>query len=68
MLCCAMSPQSRRTLCDPMDWSPPGSSVHDILQARILGWVPMPLPGDPSHSGIKPTPPLAGRLFTTGAT
>ena len=30
------------TLCDPMDCSPPGSSVHWILQARILEWVPMP--------------------------
>ena len=29
------------TLCDPMDWSPPGSSVHGILQARILEWVVM---------------------------
>ena len=28
--------QSRLTLCDPMDYSPPGSSVHGILQARIL--------------------------------
>ena len=26
-------------LCDPMDWSPPGSSVHELLQARILEWV-----------------------------
>ena len=26
------------TLCDPMDCSPPGSSVHGILQARILEW------------------------------
>ena len=31
MLCC--------TLCDPMDCSPPGSSVHGILQARTLEWV-----------------------------
>ena len=30
------------TLCDPMDCSPPGSSVHRILQARILKWVAMP--------------------------
>ena len=30
------------TLCDPRDCSPPGSSVHGILQARILGWVAMP--------------------------
>ena len=34
--------QSRPTLCDPMDCSPPGSSVHGILQARILKWVAMP--------------------------
>ena len=27
------------TLCDPMECSPPGSSVHGILQARILEWV-----------------------------
>ena len=31
--------QSCLTLCDPVDCSPPGSSVHGILQARILEWV-----------------------------
>ena len=31
--------QSCQTLCDPMDCSPPGSSVQGILQARILKWV-----------------------------
>ena len=31
--------QSCPTLCDPTDCSPPGSSVHEILQARILEWV-----------------------------
>ena len=31
--------QSCLTLCDPMDTSPPGSSVHGILQARILEWI-----------------------------
>ena len=31
--------QSCPTLCDPMDSSPPGFSVHRILQARILEWV-----------------------------
>ena len=31
--------QSCLTLCDPMDGSPPGSSAHGILQARILEWV-----------------------------
>ena len=34
--------QSCLTLCDPMDCSPPGSSVHGILQAIILEWVAMP--------------------------
>ena len=29
-------------LCDPTDCSPPASSVHRILQARILEWVPIP--------------------------
>ena len=30
--------QSSLTLCSPMDYSPPGSSIHGILQARVLGW------------------------------
>ena len=34
--------QSCPTLCSPMGCSPPGSSVHGILQARILEWVAMP--------------------------
>ena len=34
--------QSYPTFCDPIDCSPPGSSVHGILQARILEWVAMP--------------------------
>ena len=34
--------QSCPTLCDPVDCSPPGSSVHGILQARVLEWVAMP--------------------------
>ena len=33
------------TLCDPMDCSPPGSSAHGILQARILEWLPFFLQG-----------------------
>ena len=35
--------QSCLTLCDPVDCSPPGLSVHGILQARILEWVAIPL-------------------------
>ena len=30
--------QSCPTLCDPMDYSPPSSSVHEIFQARVLEW------------------------------
>ena len=39
VLCAVKSLPSCPTLCDPMDCSPPGSSVHGILQARILEWV-----------------------------
>ena len=38
-LLCVWVTQSCPTLCDPMDCSPPGSSAHGILQARILEWV-----------------------------
>ena len=40
---CVLVAWSCPTLCDPMDCSPPGSSVCGILQARILEWVAMPL-------------------------
>ena len=35
--------QSNLTLCDPMDCSPPGSSIHGILQVRILEWAAIPI-------------------------
>ena len=35
------SPQLCPILCDPIDHSPPGTSVHGLLQARILEWVVM---------------------------
>ena len=38
---CCLIAQSCLTLCNPMDCSPPGSSVHGILQAGILGWITM---------------------------
>ena len=41
MRCCSVV-QSCPTLCDPLECSPPGSSVHGILQARTLEWVAMP--------------------------
>ena len=46
--------QSCLILCDPMDYSPPGSSVQVILQARILEWVPFPSPGDCPNPGTEP--------------
>ena len=39
---CAKLLQLCLTLWDPTDYSPPGSSVHGILQARILEWVAIP--------------------------
>ena len=64
--------QSYPTLCDPIDCSPPGSSVPGILQARILEWVAMPSSGDLSDAGIEPasflSPALVGGFFTTSAT
>ena len=67
-----MLAKSCLTLCGPMDCSPPGSSVHGILQARILEWVPCSPPGDLPDPGIEPkslrSPALANRFFTTSAT
>ena len=43
-------------LCSPMEWSSPhrpGSSIHEILQARILKWVAFPSPGDLPDPGIE---------------
>ena len=42
LLCYAKSLQLCPTLCNPMDCSPPGSSVQRVLQGRILGWVAIP--------------------------
>jgi len=42
---CVTVAQLCLTLCDPMDYSSPGSSVHGILQARILEWVVVPSRG-----------------------
>ena len=34
----SVAAQSRPTLCDPVDYSLPGSSIHGIFQARVLEW------------------------------
>ena len=48
---------SRVRLCDPVDCNLPGSSVHGILQARILDGLPFPSPGDLPDPGIEPGSP-----------
>ena len=52
-----------------MDYSPPGSSVHGILQAGILEWLPFLTPGDLPDPGMETaclaSPALAGEFFTT---
>ena len=56
------------SLCNPMDDSFPGSSVHGILQARILEWVAIPFSGAGGlpYPGIEPAAAaLAGRFLTT---
>ena len=45
--------QSCLTLCDPMDYTLSSSSVHGILQARILKWVAVPFTGGSSQPGIR---------------
>jgi len=71
VLCCAKS-LCRVDSCDPVDHTPPGSSVHGILQARYWSGLVHPPPGDHSDQGIKPaslkSPALAGRIFTTSLT
>ena len=45
------------TLCNPMECSLAGSSVHGILQARIVEWLPFPSLGDLPYPGIEPESP-----------
>ena len=45
---------TRVRLCNPMNFSLPGSSVHRILQARILEWVAIPPSGDLLDRGFRP--------------
>ena len=68
-VCVCSLTQSCLTLCDLMDCSPPGSSVHGIFPARILEWVAISssrdLP-DPVTKLVSPVSPAsADRFFTT---
>ena len=64
--------QSWLTLRDPMDGTPPGSSVLGFSRQEDWSGLPCPSPGDLLDPGIKPvtpeSPALAGGLFTTNAT
>ena len=61
--------QSCPALCNPMECSLPGSSVHGIFQAEYWNGSPFPPPGYPPYPVIKPmspvSPALAGRFITT---
>ena len=58
MVCAALAAQSCPTLCDPTDCSIPGSSVHRILQVRILEWVAIPFSGSSQPRDQTPSPAL----------
>ena len=57
-----MYAQSWLTLCDPLDCSPPGSSLRGIFQARILEWVSISFSRDSSQSRIKLMSPVSPEL------
>ena len=68
-VCVCACIQSHPTLCDPMDCRRSSSSVHEILQVRILQWLVMPSFRGSSQPRIKPlSPALAGGFFTTSTT
>ena len=66
---CVLIIQSCLTVCNPMDWSPPGSYVHGILQTKIMVWVAI----SSSRGSSQPKDwtsicHIVGRLFTVWAT
>ena len=62
-----MVPQSYPTLCDLMDCSPPGSSVHGLFQARILEWVAIHFSRGSSRPRNRTwVSRIGGRFFTSG--
>ena len=60
---CVHCAQSCTTLCDPMDCSPPGFSVHRILQARILAWIAIASSGGSSQPRDRTPVSYIGRLI-----
>ena len=66
VVCVCVLALSRMTLCDAMDCTLPGSSVHRILQARILEWVAIPFSRESSQPRDRTQVSyIAGRFFTT---
>ena len=64
-LCCCLVAKLGLTLCDPMDCSLPGSSVHGISQAEYWSGLPFPFPGDLPNPAIESVPSaLPGGFFT----
>ena len=59
----ALVAQACPTLGDPMDCSPPGFTVHGILQAKILAQVAIPFSRGSSHPGIKLWSPHCRQIF-----
>ena len=69
MYVCILITQSCLIICDPMDCSPRGSSVHGIPQARILQWVAIPFSrGSSQPRDQTQVSRIAGRFFTVWAT
>ena len=59
--------QSCPTLCDPMDCSPPGSSVHGIFQARVMEWAVISFSrGSSRPRGQTRVSSIAGRFIPPG--
>ena len=69
LYCAVLVAQLCPTLSDPMDCSPPGSFVHEILQARTLEWIAMSFcMGSSQPRDQTWVSQIAGKFFTTWAT
>ena len=55
--CCCLVAKSCPTLCNPMDCSPPGSSVHGFFRQEYWGGLPFASPGDLPDPGLNPRLP-----------
>ena len=64
-VCVVLVAQSCLTLCNSMDWSQVGSSIHGIFQARILEWIAIPCSrGSSRHRDRTQVSCIVGRFFT----